>query len=381
MDFKQRISRLKGLFSLTAPAYIEESKIDILPFSFRLSHKAQAVRDIQQRFEGTGFCPLSDDRIEENKRFNYTIFMPERKKKYNKAILLLHGLNERVWDKYLPWAECLAKNTGKPVILFPIAFHMNRAPELWSNPRRILPWVKARKEESPDTPNTTFANVALSSRIAKDPLRFSCSGIETIFNIEQLMKEMKEGKHPMFCHDTSVNIFAYSIGAMVSQVALIANEDDLFSDTKLFMFCGGSLMSDMNGSSRDIMDSESYLYMQRYYMEHFINHSTAVETPNTASLADSFRIMIREDRYQSEREALYSRLRNRVRALTLRKDSVIPTIGVKKACGSHAGVILEELDFPYPYTHQIPFPTIGKVSDSAVNHAFASVFSRACTFL
>ena len=50
-------------------------------------------------------------------------------------LLLFHGLNEKDWDKYLPWAHALARATGKAVLLFPTAFHMNRAMGHWSDHR------------------------------------------------------------------------------------------------------------------------------------------------------------------------------------------------------------------------------------------------------
>lgn len=381
MDFRQRIQQLKALFSLTTPFRIEESRIEVRPFLFKLTHNSSIVHTIQKQFSGTGFCPISDDCVEENKQFHYTIFTPDKQKRYSRAILLLHGLNERSWDKYLPWAETLAVNTRLPVILFPIAFHMNRAPALWSNPRQIRPWVESRREESPGVADATFANVALSLRISRDPLRFSCSGIETIFNIEQLLYEIKDGRHPLFQEGAGIDIFSYSIGSLLSQVMLIANRTKLFDDTRLFMFCGGSLMQEMDGGSKDIMDSDSYRFMQKYYMEHFVDRSTSVETPETSPLANALRLLIREDRFAGRRETFFRSAVDRIRAVTLRRDTVIPTLGVAKAFGSSAAQMLQEIDFPYRYTHQIPFPIIGEASSQAVNHAFSSVFDRACSFL
>jgi len=44
-----------------------------------------------------------------------------------------------------------------------------------------------------------------------------------------------------------------SIGAFLSQVVLMANQKNLFSDSRLFMFCGGSIFRSMFGVSRSIM--------------------------------------------------------------------------------------------------------------------------------
>lgn len=113
---------------------------------------------------------------------------------------------------------------------------MNRTPGLWANPRAILPWVSKRKEEIANVTNSTFANVALSSRLSQNPLRFYASGRESVYNMWQLVHEIKNGEHPLFKEDTSINLFAYSIGALLSQVLLLANPDKMFTDTRLFMF-------------------------------------------------------------------------------------------------------------------------------------------------
>ena len=100
--------------------------------------------------------------------------------------------------------------------------------------------------------------MALSSRLSQNPLRFYASGRESVYNLWQLVLEIKEGKHPLFKEDTSINLFAYSIVALLSQVLLLANPEKMFNDTRLFMFCGGSILSEMDGNARDIMDKNAY---------------------------------------------------------------------------------------------------------------------------
>jgi hypothetical protein len=100
---------------------------------------------------------FDDSKIKENINFNYSIFQSykpdkekaikekkkDKKKKPKKiksrgVIILLHGLNEKDWTKYLPWAKKLTESTHKTVILFPIAFHMNRAPKEWLDPKFMI---------------------------------------------------------------------------------------------------------------------------------------------------------------------------------------------------------------------------------------------------
>ena len=205
MDISIRTQQLNSLFSYDKKTDLTDSHLEIIPFRFTQTIGASEINEFQKELTGTDFCPVTDNHIQENKTFTYTVFAPSGKEKRDKAIILLHGLNERTWEKYLTWAEYLAQNTGKPVILFPIAFHMNRTPSRWCNPRETLSWANIRKSEINDLSNSTFANVALSSRLSNNPLRFYASGRESIYNLWQLVLEIKEGKHPLFKEDASIN--------------------------------------------------------------------------------------------------------------------------------------------------------------------------------
>ena len=381
MNISSRTQELNHLFSYEKKAKLEESHLTILPFRFIQTHGASEIDGFQHTLAPTGFCSVTDDHIQENKSFFYTIFAPSGKQKHDQAIILLHGLNERTWEKYLVWAEYLAENTGKPIILFPIAFHMNRTPGLWSNPRALQPWVSRRKKEVTNVDNTTFANLALSSRLSRTPLRFYASGRESIYNIWQLASEMKNGQHPLFKEGTSINLFAYSIGALLSQVLLLANPDHLFTETRLFMFCGGSIFTEMNGNARDIMDKEAFLRVNRYFLYDFLENSIPLTSFPNDFLEQAFKAMLREDVLQPYRETFFERASHRIRAISLKKDIVMPTRGIIKALGQTSGKILKELDFPYPYSHQLPFPLRSKIDPGLVSQAFLSIFGPAAAFL
>ncbi|MDL2282254.1 DUF6051 family protein [Parabacteroides sp. OttesenSCG-928-G06] len=381
MDISLRTQLLSKLFSYERKIVVPESRFEILPFRFTQKNGDSEIEAFQRELATAGFCTQTDDHILENKSFPYTVFAPCRKERHSEAIILLHGLNERNWNKYLAWAEFLVRETGKPVILFPIAFHMNRSPGFWSNPREILPWVHLRKQEVSDNDNLTFANVALSSRLSRHPLRFYASGRESAFNLCQLTQEIKNGEHPLFQEGAGVNIFAYSIGALLSQVVLLANPNDLFRDTRLFMFCGGSLFSEMNGNARDIMDKEAYERLTNYYMQEFLNHDNLPDCFSEDALEKAFKAMIRPDFLQEERESFFQQACNRIRAVSLRNDSVIPTTGIRKALGKATHKILEELDFPFSYSHQVPFPPQKEKERKLVNDAFLTVFRKAASFL
>ena len=121
------------------------------------------------------FLNVNDSLIPENYHFSYPVFAPGNRSS-EKVILLLHGLNERSWVKYLAWAYWLARNTDSYVVLFPISFHINRSPESWSDPRKMLNLMKLRKSTLGEIRMSSFANAALSNRLSEDPMRFFNSG-------------------------------------------------------------------------------------------------------------------------------------------------------------------------------------------------------------
>ncbi|RHJ76304.1 DUF6051 family protein [Parabacteroides sp. AM08-6] len=381
MDISIRTQQLNSLFSYDKKAELEDSHLEILPFRFTQTTGAGEISQFQRELATTEFCSIPDNRIQENQSFTYTIFAPSGKEKRDKAIILLHGLNERSWEKYLTWAEYLARNTGKPVILFPIAFHMNRTPSQWCNPRETLSWVSVRKKEIEDLSNSTFANVALSSRLSKNPLRFYASGRESVYNLWQLVQEIKDGRHPLFKEDTSINLFAYSIGALLSQVLLLSNPEKMFNDTRLFMFCGGSIFSEMDGNARDIMDQAAFDSLQHYYRNDFLEQRSLPTSFKNDFLEQAFKAMIRPDVLKDYRESFFQRACNRIRAISLKKDKVMPTGGVIKALGKISNKILEEIDFPFPYSHQVPFPFRSQTDRTLINQAFLNVFGKAAAFL
>jgi pimeloyl-ACP methyl ester carboxylesterase len=374
-DFVRRIQELKAVFSYQEKVRLS-SRISITPFCFRQTVGVQEVKAVQQALSVTGFCPLTDDCIPENTTFAYTVFAPGGQVRHDRAILLLHGLNERSWDKYLPWAEYLAEATGKAVVLFPLAFHMNRTPVQWCDPRAAMPLVRERRQHLPGLHNSTFANVVLSTRISQEPLRFYLSGLETWYNLVQLVREIKSGEHPFFSSGAAVNIFAYSVGALLSQVLLLANPDGLFDATRLFMFCGGAVFSDMNGDARDILDREANARLHEYYTHTFLR-----DMLHDSPAGEAFTMMLGANMLKERRESFFARATHRIRAISLRHDTVVPTGGIIKALGVAAGKILRELDFPFPYSHQIPFPSDKPIDAPLLNAAFNSVLAPAAAFL
>jgi len=315
----------------------------------------------------------------ENQRFKYTVIIPNKKQSED-IIFLLHGLNERSWDKYLLWAWYLAKNSKKAVVMFPIAYHMNRAPQNWSNPREMIKIVTQRKLNYKDVRNSSFANIALSLRMEYTPEMFLISGIQTYFDIIKLAMQIKSGHHPLFKQNTNIDLFAYSIGALLAEILLIANPASLFSGQRAFLFCGGSTFDKMNANSKAIMDSRAAYHLGKYIYSHpTMDNEISIPTqmePLLPKAWETFRSMFNLNRHVKMRERGFAELGNRIESIGLTKDKVIPPDAIRKTMGR-----CQELDFPFEYSHENPFPLTIAANMPDVEMAFKTVFDKAVDFL
>ncbi|MDR1308596.1 MAG: DUF6051 family protein, partial [Deltaproteobacteria bacterium] len=214
---------------------------------------------------------VPDGDISENREFRYHVVRPDGAPGRG-AIILLHGFNERHWDKYLPMAAFLAGRTGKSVILFPIAFHMNRAPALWNDARVMRKVSQWRKSVHPNVLESTLSNAAISIRLHQDPARFFWSGLETYENIVSLSRTIIGGGHPAFDGPATVDFFTYSIGSFLGEIVMLADEDSLFGDSRLAIFCGGPVFNRLSPVSKFILDSEASVSLYSFLIEHLDSH-------------------------------------------------------------------------------------------------------------
>jgi hypothetical protein len=374
LNFVLRQKEMLRIFRMNKDIKVSDAEIDIRFFKFESAFNFKLASQISK-------YALLDGSISENLQFSYPVFIPRGRKRMNEAVVLLHGLNERNWDKYLCWAEFLALHTHKPVILFPIAYHMNRSPNLWSDPRSMSLLVNKRQEMVGSSRTLCFANVALSERLSEDPVRFYTSGRQTVEDLNKLARSLNEGNHPLFEKDTKLDFFAYSIGAFLAEILIMANPQKLFEKSKLFIFCGGSIFKSMSGESRFIMDKTAYDILMDFYQENWIakNNSDFIST-DPAKLA--FNAMISPDFERDTREHFFKKMGNRISGISLKKDKVMPYMGVEECMGSNnASKHFKLLDFPYEYSHESPFPTNDKIEDKVLNMCFNQVFSKAVRFL
>lgn len=374
MEYTKTFSELKSIFSSDKETItIPDSGISIRNIRFRSDTPAE------------GLLNVHDTLITENRSFSYPVFVPCNKKN-EKVILLLHGLNERSWVKYLVWAFWLAENTGSYVILFPISFHINRSPESWKDPREMIPYMKDRNSTLGDISMSSFANIALSERLSEDPLRFFNSGHQTLDDIVKLIKSVKDGRHEVIPKCNNIDIFAYSIGAFLAEIIMMGNPENLFTESRLFIFCGGSVFSQMQGSSKLIMDSYAFERLYSYYLNDFEktikDKGPAAEFLSNSQVGMAFRSMIDFARFRSFRESVLKKLRNQIHSITLQKDLVIPAKAVVETLNKFNNrSIVDVWDFPYAYCHENPFPILASPLSEKVDNCFEKVFASAKDFL
>lgn len=326
----------------------------------------------------------SDDaEIDENKNFNYIIVKSPLTSRAKDAILLFHGLNERLWQKYLPWALTLHQLTGKAVILFPIAFHMNRAPKAWSNPRAMKQISNYRTSEFPNNSNSTFANAALSTRLHHNPARFFTSGFQTFSDVTKLVSQIRESEHKLIYDDAKIDFFGYSIGALLAEILLMANPNNYFDKSKLFMFCGGPTFDIMFPVAKAILDGEAYNSMSKFFKlfddylsNGKINRSALTEIKYFKSLLSQYGLKdIREERFLELKDSIF--------AVSLIKDKVVPPESVINTLnGAQRKIPIRTMitDFPYNYSHETPFPVEIK-NREIVNVNFKNIFDLASSYL
>lgn len=379
MNYSYQYQMLDELFSKeTEVCKIPDSEIFIRRLNFNSVFHQQALIS-----EDAGEAFWQDDvKIDENWHFTYPVFV-RGKAKNNRAIILLHGLNERSWSKYLTWAYYLAEKTGRTIILFPLAFHINRGKKDWSNPRSMSLLVHERKNNYNDIVQSSFANAALSGRLTEDPMRFFRSGLQSAHDLVWLLNHIKTGKYPLLKKSAQVNFMGYSIGAFLTQILFVANPYDLVQNSKAVFFCGGTTFNQMRGTSKLIMDNLAYRKLREYYLQRFAKN-TATSFGNLCKtplnkVIQSFKAMIPLPGFDKLKERAFINFSGKITAIGLKKDQVMPAKDIAETLTDRKGkskLSVHLTDFPYAYCHENPFPIFKKGETRLVDQSFNRIFSR-----
>ena len=331
---------------------------------------------------------IKDIYIKENQRFKYYIMTPKGEDKIKKVTFLFHGFNEKNWDKYLPWAKAICEGTGRSVILFPIAFHMQRAPEYWSSKREMYKLSELRKQRFPNIVNSTLSNVAISMRLHSMPQRFIWSGLQSYYDVIQLIEEFKKGDNAYIHKDFEFNIFAYSIGGFLSQILKLTNHNNYFLNSKVCLFCSGATFNRFSPVSKFIMDSETNVALYSFLVEHLdkilqednLLHHYIKEDHLEGQILYT---MLDYHKTRNFREELLKKYEDQFYAISLKKDKVIPSIEIintLKGAYRDINIKVDEFDFNFAYTHENPFP-INNTESKYIDKNFNLVFKKVCDFL
>ncbi|MBU0489071.1 MAG: hypothetical protein KKA07_11635 [Bacteroidetes bacterium] len=334
--------------------------------------------------ETSEYLNLRDSKLVENRYFRYSVFHSKKQKTLSNAIVLFHGFNEKNWDKYLPWAFELHKKTNKAVILFPIAFHMNRAPEAWSHLRSMQKVRDERKIKYPQIISSSLANVSISVRLQTIPERYFWSGFQTYYDVVSLLDGIANGNHPLFDNNSQFDLFSYSIGGFFSEILLMANPKNYFGNSKLFIFCGGPVFNRLSPVSKFILDSESNVALYSFLIEHLESALKDDERLEWYLSTDHpegryFRCMLNYNKMIGIRESRFKEIGKRILALGLEKDSVVPPYEIRntlKGTSRRLPAKVKIADYPFSYSHEIPFPLMEKNAKS-ISKAFYSMINIA----
>lgn len=329
-----------------------------------------------------------DAEIIENIKFRYHIISPRKEEKAKEIIFLFHGLNEKNWNKYLPWAKYLVDKTKKTIVLFPIAFHMNRAPQAWSDIREMYAISQQRKARHPDILHSSLSNVAISTRLHNKPQRFIWSGLQTYYDIIDFIEIFKAGNHPFIHPEASIDIVSYSIGSFLSEILMMTNKNGYFSNSKFIAFCGGAVFNRLSPVSKFILDSEANVSLYSYVVEHLESHMKRDEVlrhylGGSHLEGVNFRSMLNYKTLTRYREDIFRQMSNRIYAVALAQDMVVPpyeVINTLQGTMRDIPIKIDVLDYPYKYKHEDPFPALASIQNE-VDEQFNKTLGMIANFL
>ena len=303
----------------------------------------------------------ADAEIPENLRFRYPLLRTARASAGSRGdhlVLVLHGLNERSFTKYVPWAYQLWRATGAAVALYPLSFHIRRVAPQWG--ARLKSFLLAR-QAVPGNENVHAFNAVISDRLDHHPERFFWGGLQSYREILDLVRTIRAGRHPHLVPGAQIDLVGYSAGGYLALALLLIDQDGLLARSRAVILESGAALRDTNLSSPLIVD----LAAETALMKHFVRHTDKYAGPRLRHwLAEHvegrwFRALCGA---AEERRAMDRRLRevaSRLLAVANLNDQVVPPGGVLNLLqGLHrdTGVRVEEMDLG---VHEHPFLCAG----------------------
>lgn len=300
----------------------------------------------------------SDPRIEANVNFRYPL-LRERSSlgalhRHDRVTIVLHGLNERLYDKYFRWAYPIWQGTAAPVVIFPLTFNINRVFRGWLNQiAKTLEW----REKIPGNENTDLFNATISERLDSHPERFFWGGEQSYWDLIDFVRQIDKGDHPHFAPKARVDFLGYSSGGYLALVLLLDNHEELFNESRACLFASCVAIRNLSPSSPYVIDSMGETALRKLLvnnldikpgerMKHWLD-----EHPEGQWMR-SF-CGLKPDR--TEREKGLKKISSRLLGIANTNDTVMPLDGMLNGLQGvrrDTGVRIEELDLG---VHENPF--------------------------
>lgn len=299
----------------------------------------------------------ADCGIAENLRFRYPFLRDRgegRAAPCRHVVVLLHGLNERSFTKYVPWAYQLWRATGAAVALFPLAFHVNRVARAWG--REVAVHLR-RRQQVAGNENVHAFNAVISERLDAHPERFFWGGLQTYRDVVDLVRRVRSGSHPQIDPGARVDLVGYSAGGYLALALLLADEDGLFGESRGVIFESGAALRSTRLSSRLIVDLSAELALMKLYVRHTAKFADARLRHWLAEHKEGrwFRALCGAESERSRLEARLRELAPRLLGLSNLNDEVVPPgamLDTLQGLHRDTGVRVEELALG---VHENPF--------------------------
>jgi len=303
--------------------------------------------------EPTDDAPPDCD-VPENVDFRYPLLRSPGADRARALVIVLHGLNERSFTKYVPWAYQLWRSTGAAVALYPLSFHINRVSPQWG---REIERHLALRRAVPRNENVHGFNCVISERLDAYPERFFWGGLQSYGDVVDLVREVRAGHHPHVHPEARIDLVGYSIGGYLALGLMLLDEGGLFRESRAVMFESGAALRATNMSSRFIIDHACEVSLMKLYVRFTgrLANTRLSHWLREHELGRCFRALCGDE---SERPRLEARLRElapRLLAVSNRNDEVIPAPAVLNTLrGLHrdTGVRVHELSLG---VHEHPF--------------------------
>jgi predicted esterase len=207
----------------------------------------------------------SDEQVSENLTFRCPLVRKQPSSnepaKCERVTILLHGLNEYSYHKYIPWACQIALNTEMPFLLFPLTFSITRACREWGN---IKGDIRVSRQ---NIYNAGPFNAIISERLQARPERFFWGAVQSYWDLVNFVREIRDNENAHIAPDARIDFLGFSSGGYLALALLLANPENLFNTSRACLFSTCVEMRSLGPGSPYIVDSDTERALQNIYVE------------------------------------------------------------------------------------------------------------------